>query len=409
MNNIKLIKKETEYNHALERIEQLMETAVPGTPEGDMLELLVTLVEIYEKENYPVPPPSSIEAIKFRMDQMGMTQRDLIPILGSRSRVSEVLSGKRPLTLAMIRALRKHLDIPAETLLQASGELPQEPKGIQWERYPLKEMVKRGWFPEIKRWSKGLWAVAEDLIHRAAEQAGDSQLCEPSACYRAGTRKNAKADPYALQAWILGVKMKAQKIDRSILPRFDPNTLSMDFLRNVSKLSVLSQGPKLAQELLASHGIILVVVPHFDKTYLDGAAMLLEDGTPVIGLTLRHDRIDYFWFCLLHELAHVWKHLRPEDTDLVLDDLDIVLDHGIEKEADSIAREAEIPEEKWNKHLVHRTGSVEHVRDFAQSLGIHPAIVAGRVRFLRGDYRILSKMVGHKMVRPLFKEEFPNP
>ncbi len=112
----KLIKTQREYRTALRRVEELMD-ARPGTAEGDELELLAALIEIYEEEHAPVPPPDPIEAIRFRMEQENLRPMDLVPLLGSRSRVSEVLNGKRPLTLTMIRRLHRALNIPADVLL----------------------------------------------------------------------------------------------------------------------------------------------------------------------------------------------------------------------------------------------------------------------------------------------------
>jgi HTH-type transcriptional regulator / antitoxin HigA len=112
----KLIKTRKEYKEFLKRIEKLMD-AKPRTSQGEELELLATLVDIYEREYEPIPPPDPLEAIRFRMEQEGFKPKDLIPFIGSRSRVSEVLSGRRPLTLRMIRKLHCALGIPAESLI----------------------------------------------------------------------------------------------------------------------------------------------------------------------------------------------------------------------------------------------------------------------------------------------------
>jgi HTH-type transcriptional regulator/antitoxin HigA len=112
----KVIKTQREYRAALRRAEELMD-ARRGTPQGDELELLAALIEIYEEQHAPVPPPDPIEAIRFRMEQENLRPQDLVPLLGSRSRVSEVLNGRRPLTLTMIRQLHRELGIPAEILL----------------------------------------------------------------------------------------------------------------------------------------------------------------------------------------------------------------------------------------------------------------------------------------------------
>jgi HTH-type transcriptional regulator / antitoxin HigA len=113
----KLIKSDREYRKALKRADELMD-ARRGTAEGDELELLAALIEIYEEEHAPVPPPDPVEAIRFRMEQSGMQAKDLVPLLGSRSRVSEVLNRRRPLSLKMIRRLHQALGVPAESLLQ---------------------------------------------------------------------------------------------------------------------------------------------------------------------------------------------------------------------------------------------------------------------------------------------------
>lgn len=113
----KVIKNEKDYDVALTRINELMDTNLE-TPEGDELELLVTLVELYEKMAHPIGLPDPIEAIKFRMDQAGLKQKDLIPFIGSRSKVSEVLSHRRPLSITMIRKLHEGLGIPTEVLLK---------------------------------------------------------------------------------------------------------------------------------------------------------------------------------------------------------------------------------------------------------------------------------------------------
>jgi HTH-type transcriptional regulator / antitoxin HigA len=111
------IKTRRDYRHALKRIESLMR-AKRGTPEGDYLDVLVTLVEAWEHRHYPLDFPDPIEAIKYHMDQRGLQPRDLIQYIGSRNRVHEVLNRRRSLTLNMIRRLHEGLGIPAESLIR---------------------------------------------------------------------------------------------------------------------------------------------------------------------------------------------------------------------------------------------------------------------------------------------------
>ena len=117
---IKLIKTEEENEAALARLDEIFD-AEPGTPEGDEAELLTALIEMYERKAYPIDLPDPIEAIKFRMEQQGLKRKDLVPYIGSAPKVSEVLTGKRPLSLTMIRKLVKGLGIPADALLREPG------------------------------------------------------------------------------------------------------------------------------------------------------------------------------------------------------------------------------------------------------------------------------------------------
>jgi HTH-type transcriptional regulator/antitoxin HigA len=127
----KVIKTHDQYEATLARIEAIFD-AKPGTAKGDELELLLLLVETYEDKAYPIDLPDPIEALRFRMEQEGLKPKDLIPYLGSKSKVSEVLSGQRPLSLTMIRKLVAGLHFPAEVLLRATKAPPARrtvPKG----------------------------------------------------------------------------------------------------------------------------------------------------------------------------------------------------------------------------------------------------------------------------------------
>jgi len=127
----KIIKTEAEHAQALKRIEQIFD-AKAGTPQGDELELLTMLVEQFERTTIPIDLPDPISAIKFRMEQQGLKNKDLVAYIGSPSKVSEVLSGQRTLSLTMMRKLAKGLGIPAEVLLgERGGQLPPAPAMIE--------------------------------------------------------------------------------------------------------------------------------------------------------------------------------------------------------------------------------------------------------------------------------------
>lgn len=115
--DIRPIKTEADYEATLKEIEGLM-SAAAGSPEGDRLDVLTTLVEAYERDHYPMDFPDPVEAIKFRMEQQGLTVEDLVPVIGRKNRVYEILARKRPLTLRMIEGLHETFAIPAESLLK---------------------------------------------------------------------------------------------------------------------------------------------------------------------------------------------------------------------------------------------------------------------------------------------------
>ena len=117
MATVSPIRTEHDYEEALARIAEILHAEI-GTPEGDELDVLVDLVELYEERHHAIAFPSAIAAIEFHMDQQGLTQGDLVPYIGSRDQVSEVLDGKRDITMSMARALHRHLGISADVLLQ---------------------------------------------------------------------------------------------------------------------------------------------------------------------------------------------------------------------------------------------------------------------------------------------------
>jgi HTH-type transcriptional regulator/antitoxin HigA len=121
MMRIKPIRTKADHRAALKEIEALM-SARPGTPEGERLDVLVTLVEAWERKRFPMDLPDAVEAIKFRMEQSGLAPKDLVPMIGQINRVYEILARKRPLTLDMIRRLHRDLGIPAESLIKPTGE-----------------------------------------------------------------------------------------------------------------------------------------------------------------------------------------------------------------------------------------------------------------------------------------------
>ena len=395
----RIIKNKMDYKKALKEAEILIAMdPYPGTDEAERLDLISLLIEKYESEEFPIGLPGPLAAIKFRMEEQGLKQRDLTPFIGTKSKVSEVLSGKRSLTVAMIRALHEGLGIPARVLLKEPKIQDEHQDDVDWERFPLKEMVKRKWLRTTNNELKG---EIRSLIARFFEPLGGVE-CIPVFCRRTLVERSGKSmDRYALWAWTARVLTRAKYME---LSSYSDKTVDTKFMEQVVHLSLSEKGPIKAQKYLAEHGIALIVEPHLHRTHLDGAAMLSSDGRPIIGLTIRHDRIDNFWFNLIHELAHIYKHIKSFD-EIFIDDLDS--DPGKdprEREADRLAGEILIPRRIWKRSDAYRQRTPDAIQELALRLKIHPAIIAGRIRHDAKNYYILSQMIGKGKVRKLFPD-----
>lgn len=398
--NLRIIKSTDEYQAAVGRVTDLvlLDPAV-GSPEAEQLELLALLIEDYEKKSFQIETPDPVSAIEYRMEEQGLRQRDLIPILGSRSRVSEVLARKRPLSLQMIRSLSESLAISTDilikpTIIQDSDEADAY---TDWKKYPFREMQRRGWIPDAVGESPES-LVKAFLARSSADLSGVPMFRRK--IRGLGVNELEERAAYSTIAWAARVIQAAST--RPDLPNFQLSNLSEEFLTNLAKFSTLEDGPLRAINEIKKIGIHVVIEPQLPGTLIDGAALLDTHGTPVIGLTLRYDRIDYFWFTLLHEVAHVWKHLNSSREGFI-DRIDAHDEkERSEKEANRIARDCLISRNDWARSAARLNPSTATIRQFSYEIGVHPAIVAGRVRFETGDYRKFDKLLGQGSVRKLF-------
>jgi len=389
---IQLIKSKEQYEEMLSKVEELifLDPEI-GTDEANQLEVLSLIISSYEKEITSFELPDGVNAILFRMEEQGLKQRDLVPFVGSKSKVSEVLSRKRSLTVQMIKSISIGLDIPMDTLMSEKEEILISEK--DYKKFPLAEMYKRKWISKIYESSK------EELRSVMTTFLGENHN-EIFALQRSNRRLGAQVDQFSLAAWIRRVVMISET---KKLPSYNSSKINEDFIKRVISFSTKPEGITSAIEFIGEHGIFTVIEPHLPKTRLDGVALLNKKSNPVIGLTLRYDRIDYFWFTLVHELVHVWKHLSEKDR-LFVDDLDI--EGGVdrlEKEADELASEILVTKKGWATSRAVRQKSVSAVVEHALKLGVHPAIIAGKIRHDSGNYKILTQLVGNGQVRRLFK------
>jgi HTH-type transcriptional regulator / antitoxin HigA len=211
----KSIRTAADHEKALAEIERLID-ANPreGSEDANKLEILALLVQDFESKRFPVESSDPIEAIEFRMEQQDLAPRDLVPYIGSRSKVSEVLSRKRTLTLGMIRALHEGLGIPASVLIQEPA-ITNEYNKPDWNRFPIKEMLQRGWIESLtgteKFFSQLPRSALSGVLLRASEHI-----------------RSARAmDEYALKAWIARVLIQSEKQD---LPKYRSGTVTLGFI-----------------------------------------------------------------------------------------------------------------------------------------------------------------------------------
>lgn len=401
---IQIIKNEEEYQAALSLVEKLIDIdPAPDSQDGRTLETWAVIIGKYEDEICPeedmlnecVDP---IAAIKFRMEQMGLKNKDLKGLIGSVSKVSEVLSYNRPLNLKMIRTLSKGLSIPIEILAQ-EPDIDEEPTQ-DYSKYPIRALANRGYFgSDIPKGS--LNDVAEDHF-LAFLHNNQLQATLPHAHYRRNISQAPGLDEFALTAWRLCVLAKAKKI--KVDNKYEKDILTDQFMSQLIQLSFMDKGPELAIEYLRKSGIRVVIEEHFPKTRLDGAVTLLNDYEPVIGLTLRFDRIDYFWFTLFHEIAHIKLHLGQTGANgdsWYIDDLSIKDNGQIEEQADLQAGLWLLPEDEYQASPASSSHLTKDVRALAKKLRISAAIIAGRIRNDTGNYRKLSNLVGQGKLRNL--------
>ncbi len=398
MSKIKVIKTEQDYQEALKLVEELMNfDPNPNSEEGEKLNLLGTLIEDYESRVFPETLPDPIEAIKFRMEQSDLKPADLIPYVGSRSRVSEILSGKRQLTLDMVRALSDGLGIPAKVLIR-KPEINKDLEYETWDNRLVAEMEKRGYFgsASIKSSKK-----SELLSNFFSIRNNHLELAVMHR--KSHYRSSPLTSRHALDAWAEYVFKMAQK--EMNLPKFKKGAIDLSFMQKLAKVSAKADGPLVIKELLREIGVVLVIEKHFQKTYLDGATVLFNKNNPIIGLTLRHDRLDNFWFTLMHELAHIALHF-DQDIDLFYDEIEGVKGAEIsdkEREADALAREALVPASKWEASPAKLIPSPMAAQSLANELGVHMAIVAGIMRHEHKNYYYLNKIVNSFKVKRYFE------
>ena len=338
----------------------------------------------------------------------GLSQLDLAKRLSLKQQQIQRYEAERYITANLDRlseiASALGLNVSVELEIKdgddAQGRIAPNLKSVNIDvkKLPLKEMKKRRWFEDINI-PETPETISDEMLASAflSRSIGHAPKI---ALFRQKVRAEGKVDMHALFAWQAYILLRARHlIENRALKNVD---IGGHWISHLPQLSTYKDGPRRAIDFLWSKGIVVVIEPHLTHTYLDGAAMLLDNKIPVVALTLRHDRLDNFWFVLLHELGHVFRH-RNSGLEFGFFDDESALDKDRrEAEADEFAEKALISEEAWKSSFVRYANTAQEVVSFAKKSHISASIVAGRIRKERKNFKIFSELVGQGEVSKLF-------
>lgn len=324
-----------------------------------------------------------------------MSQKDLGTFLGIAEQQVQRYEAERyrSASLERLSDVAAALDITVRESAQLRTATPAADAALS--TYPITEMFKRGYFDDFGGSAAEARKTAEVLVPAFFRQA--AYALQPMALHRRTFRSGSNPQMGALAAWEARVCILAER--QRPPSAFDPTTVTPDWLSGLVRLSPYEDGVGRARRYLFDAGIALVLEPHLPGTLLDGAAMRSPSHIAIAALTLRYDRLDNFWFTLLHEVGHLALHIREGGYQAIFDDTDASDASPIEDEADRFAQEALIPEEQWRLCVSRFTRTEKAVATDAARLGVHPAIIAGRIRREAGDYTLLRGLVGVGEVR----------
>lgn len=272
------------------------------------------------------------------------------------------------------------------------------------EEDAVREMIRRRWFsPGVggeKKKQRGI-ALQEFLF----SQAPNIPSISVAPLFRRQIRTWGLPELISTLAWLRRISTRAIEIKDL---NFHINDLyKTSIIKHLVHLSADELGPRKAISYLERLGVRVIVESSLPSMKIDGASFVLSGFGPVIGLTLRYDRLDSFWFTLMHEIAHLILHLASKPNEVFLDTLEYGDFHTSETEieANAFAKDSFIPRDVWNRSDAYRLGNKASIMALSNELKISPAIIAGRLRFERKIYDEFSQLVGNGKVRALLLQE----
>lgn len=336
----------------------------------------------------------------------GMSQKDLGTFLGMAEQQIQRYEAERyrSASLERLSEVAAALDISVRESAQLRTPSPSDEGMASALTYPVSEMFKRGYFEDFGGTVAEARKAADTLVPAFFRQAAYGWA--PMALHRRSIRSGSNPQFSALAAWEARVCMLAER--HRPLSKFVPTAITAEWLKGLVLLSAYDDGAVRARHYLYDVGIALVVEPHLPGTLLDGAALRSPSGIAIAALTLRYERLDNFWFTLLHEIGHLALHIRDDGYQAIFDDTEAVDRSPVEAEADHFAQEALLPATQWRLCVSRFTRTEKAVLADAARLGLHPAIIAGRIRREANDYTLFRNLVGTGEVRRQLVQEDPS-
>ena len=345
-------------------------------------------------------PPGRI--IKRELEARGWSQKYLSEILGRpESKISPIIAGKKQITPEMAIALGEAFGTSSELwinlesnyrlhLAEDATERGAVTRRLRLRQYlPIAELVKRGWLPDTQDQDE-----LEDAVCALLGVSSLGAIPRLAASFRGANRATVSIP--SLVAWCQRARSLAARLTVS---KFSATRFRSGCINELLSLSASLDGVPRVREVLGSYGVRFVVLRHLPQTYLDGVVLYLNHQ-PVVGLTLRYDRVDSFWFSLMHELGHIYAGHAGEFLD-ELDPEAAASSDPEEEESNRLAAEWLVPSQPLARftEAVRPYYSRAHVESFAASIARHPGIVAGRLHRM-GE-------IPHKNLRPLLERVSP--
>ncbi|WP_342249206.1 XRE family transcriptional regulator [Sphingomonas sp. OTU376] len=331
----------------------------------------------------------------------GMSQKDLGTFLGLKEQQIQRYEAERYRSASLDRLIEiaDALSVRISERAELVGNNRLEAVTPEaWQAFPIAEMYKRGWFEDFSGTLAQARKAAAELVPGFLR--GAHAQYAPIAFHRKSVRSNGQVHEAAIAAWEARIRSVADRDPPEAT--FDRSRISDAWLEGLVRLSLDPNGPAASVDYLRAAGITLIVERQLPGTLLDGAALCSLDRHAIVALTLRHDRLDNFWFTLLHEIGHLKLHIGEGEFAAIFDDTDAPAGDQVERDADLFAQEVLLSSEKWKLGVSRYTRTEKAVMTDAKRFGVGPAIIAGRIRREADDYTLLRTLVGNGEVRRQF-------